>query len=584
MTLPTLDSLFKACASLPGQKERLIFALANPRLLALASLQALEQRHGRSPAFAQLAGWQARLARQPVDYPLGNGPIEALLGSDQSVEQMVAVCRSDAFQARIAPLYLKLVGLQAMDLARGEAWQGAWLLSLLSAQAALAWEPTLPTHPLVVEVIQTHLQASISACSIALDDGMFGWALAGTTELLARLQAHDDRPALGIVHQGLGALFSDIWTVPGRPQDQAPADARAWARRAVADPGLLGPMRRPSSIPPVAASLHQAVSCFERALPFRAGAQRGLTYKSIVQTLGFAKLVLGEDIDEHLLERSLALAPELLAKHQDPSHGHVVESTARALGARTRPSAPALAPSNRRLLDLVQAHAVPVPAHLPDAAQRRDGHASALRDMERAWRHGLPWLLCLRNFDQANEYFRLGDDIVQEEGGTVRLTVPVIRYSLVDHKILELFPECAVGIVDPRQAADPRLTVIPLLSLGDGWASVVEALMASATRTVILLDALSPGVQAELDLVVKLQACSRTLIVTGHAFRTADTPLPPVVTARFPHVVDWIDFGFDEAYFSQRHKAHGLIADHLPSYVRSDARPTVRAWLAGQAD
>ncbi|MFN7725837.1 MAG: hypothetical protein ACK5QH_12285 [Rubrivivax sp.] len=581
MTLPTLESLFEACAALPEQRARLSFALANPRLLALASLQALEPRHGQTAVYQELAKLQGRLARHPEDYPLGNGPIEALLHSEQSIEDMVAVCRSDAFQARIAPLYLKLVGLQAMDLARGEDWQGPWLLSLLSTQAALAWEPTKPTHPLVVEVVQTHLQASIFACSHELDDGVFGWALAGATEMLTRLQAREERAALGLMHQGIGALFSDIWTVPGRPDDPSPTDGRAWARRAVVNPGLLGPVQDPPSIPPVADALRQAVACFESALPFRSGAQRGLTYKSIVQTLGFAKLVLGEDIDGPLLERCLTLAPELLTKHQEPSHAHTVASMARALGATPPPPVSVLAPHDQRLLDLVQAHAVPVPAHLPDAAQRREAHEAALRDLARALRHGLPWLLCLRNFDHADKYFRLGDDLVQTEGGTVRLTIPVIRYSLVDHKLLELFPECALGIVDPRQAADPRMTAIPMLSLGDGWASVVEALMAHATRTVILLDALSPGVQAELDLVVKLGAASRTLIVTGHAFRTHETSLPPALVARFPHIVDWVDFAFDEAYYSQRYKAHGLIADLLPNYVRGDARPTVKAWLAG---
>ena len=160
-------------------------------------------------------------------------------------------------------------------------------------------------------------------------------------------------------------------------------------------------------------------------------------------------------------------------------------------------------------------------------------------------------------------------------------SVPRIRYSLVDHKILQLFPEGAIAISDPRTLPDQRLTAIPMLSLGPRWASVAEALIARSTRIVMLLDSMSAGVQAELDLLAKLKATARTLVVTGHRYRETGMPDPPEVTSRFPHIVDWIDFGFDEGNPSERYKAHGVIADHLVRYVRRDSRPTVRAWMDG---
>jgi hypothetical protein len=55
------------------------------------------------------------------------------------------------------------------------------------------------------------------------------------------------------------------------------------------------------------------------------------------------------------------------------------------------------------------------------------------------------------------------------------------------------------------------------------------------------------------------------------------------VTERFPYVVDWIDFGFDENYGCERYKAHGIVADELVRYTRQDARPAVRQWLNGVA-
>jgi hypothetical protein len=54
---------------------------------------------------------------------------------------------------------------------------------------------------------------------------------------------------------------------------------------------------------------------------------------------------------------------------------------------------------------------------------------------------------------------------------------------------------------------------------------------------------LTPGVQAELDLLRQLGAAGHTLIVCV---------LPEAVAASFPHVVDGIDFGYDETYHEMR--------------------------------
>jgi hypothetical protein len=580
MTLPTLDSLFDEYAGFPDA-SREAFAFANPRLLALASVETLAQQRGASAALAQLAGLQARLARHPDSYQLGAGPIEDLLARESDPNRMIEIVRSDEFQARVAPIYFRVLGQAAAELARGDDWRASAYISLLNAQAALAWEPKAPTHALVAEAMLLHLQTAVFACTSQLDDGIFEWALASANELLLRVEARGERDAIGLLCHGIGMLFSDIWTVPGRPDDRSRVDARVWVARRVANPGLFGPAGDPPTLPPPAESLRVAIAWYERSLPFRTGLRRGLTYKAIAQTLHFAKRVIGEKIEEPLFSRCMALAPELLEKHPDPTHLQVLASIAAANGLTLGGPGEPLPKADQQLLTEIRADAAPLDTAAPDSADRRASHDAALHDLERVLRHGLPWVLCLRNFDYANEYFRLGEDIVEERGATLRIVVPRIRYSLVDHRILQLFPEGAVAISDPRTLPDPRLTNIPMFALGDRWAVVAEALMARCTRIVMLIDAVSPGVQAEFDLLAKLQATARTLIVTGHHYRETKTEPPAEVTARFPYIVDWVDFGFNESYASQRYKAHGIIADELHRYVRRDARPVVSAWLGG---
>jgi hypothetical protein len=575
----TLDTLFDEYAGIADHEARQAFAFANPRLLSLASIESLAEQRGAFATLAELARMQSRLARHPDSYPMGAGPIEDLLTQGTDPNRMIEVCRSADFQARISPLYLRVLVMGAGALTRGDDWQIGSYVSLLGAQAALAWEPTAPTHPVVVETLMLHVQGAVFALSAQLDDGIFEWALASATELLARAEARGECDAIGLLSQTIGMLFSDIWTVPGRPDARLPVNARDWTKRRIAAPGLFGPPGDPPTLPSPADSLRFAVAWYERALPFRTGLRRGLTYKAIAQTLNFAKRVLNESVDEALFARCMALAPELLEKHADTSHLEALAAIAAANGTQLGGAGTPLTAVDQQLVDEIRAEAAPENATSPDATQRRESHAAALHDLERVLRHGLPWALCLRNFDYANEYFRLGDDVVEQRDGSVRIVVPRIRYSLVDHKVLQLFPEGAVAISDPRTQTDQRLTAIQMFSLGSRWLAVAEALIVRSTRIVMLLDSLSPGVRMELDLLAKLDATRRTLVVTGHHYRETGEPVPTEVTSRFPHVVDWIDFGFDESYASHRYKAHGMIADELRRYVQRDSRAVVSAWL-----
>lgn len=150
---------------------------------------------------------------------------------------------------------------------------------------------------------------------------------------------------------------------------------------------------------------------------------------------------------------------------------------------------------------------------------------------------------------------------------------------MVDHKILDLFPEAVVSIADPIFSFDFRHTLISMLSVNDNWNVIVESLMNKASRIIMLMDSPTPGVRKELDLLVKLNVNKKTLIVSGQHFRTSGERLPKEVLSDFTHIVDWIDFSYDENYHDSRYKAHRVVQSQIKRFVQSDSRPVVNAWL-----
>ena len=93
------------------------------------------------------------------------------------------------------------------------------------------------------------------------------------------------------------------------------------------------------------------------------------------------------------------------------------------------------------------------------------GHDRAVSDIRRAVVHHLPCALYLRNFTHANAIHQLSEALVCEEEGTLMIIDPQVSYSLVDHKLLELFPECIVSVVDPAIPLSQLESLIPMLMI-----------------------------------------------------------------------------------------------------------------------
>ena len=267
----------------------------------------------------------------------------------------------------------------------------------------------------------------------------------------------------------------------------------------------------------------------------------------------------------------------MLLKHPNPRHLVELQEIIDARGYQPAPAFWIAEPSIRALIDGVQqpVRSSTVPAEV------RDSHERAVAELERALANRLPFGVYLRNFDYANEIYQLGPTFSVMTGDTLNMVTPQVSYSLVDHKILEWFPEGVVGVIDPSVSgidkkaltghARPiarRETLIPMLVLREAvWKSIVPALIGLADRIVMLIDNVTPGVDFELAELVRLKATRRTLIVTGQAYRSGRR-LPRHIIDTFPYVGDWVDVSYNEMYHDQRLKTHGMIQDHWCAFSR----------------
>jgi len=587
----TIEELFLLYSRLPDSSERLDCAFKIPRLLSVKTVRALaehvpESEDENSPwaRLVELDSLRHQLAMRPELYRIGPGPIEQLMASGLQPSQIIEQCRSFELQALVAPLYLRCLACYGRDQVQaGSLETGVWP-SRFATEAALAWEPEGQIDPTIADVVLAHLTMAFYAVLHDLDETIFCQSIELALTMFNRAKQQGDRNTLGRLCQSIGSLFSDIWTVPGLPNDPTPVNIEEWLVRPRRVDGIFTGLGKPSSVPEPAESLRTAIEWYRRALIYRSGIQRGLTYKAIVQTLDFLQVVLKQPIDERLFGRCFALAPELLRKHPDATaHLKVMNSIAKARGITTQATPAPIRAHEQALLDTIQGCFEPGDPADSATELRRNSHTEAMLDLERVLRHDLPFALYLRNFDYANEIRMLGDLITDERDDSVQIVVPQISYSLVDHKILQLFEEGVIAVCDPEISVASRLTLIPMLSLkNSGWLSIVKGLIQRCTRIVILLDELTPGVLSELNLLHSVGATHRVLVVTGQAFRSGEAKVPNLVLEHFPYIVDWIDFGFDEGYASQQHKAHGIIQEYLLRYVRADAKPTVAAWLHGR--
>ena len=95
-------------------------------------------------------------------------------------------------------------------------------------------------------------------------------------------------------------MYAPPWAFAAQP----PVSIQAWLARPKVSTSIFDgvPMSKP--YPEPIEALREAIEWYRRALAFRTGLHKGLTYKAIARTLQFLSERLGQAVDEEQLERA----------------------------------------------------------------------------------------------------------------------------------------------------------------------------------------------------------------------------------------------------------------------------------------
>jgi hypothetical protein len=589
----SVEELFALYTDESEPDIRAAIAFQNPRLLSKSVLLALQsklqtQENGSSreiDCLGELDACRVHLARNPDAYPLGKGPIERLYKrySDGEISIVDAIREAGLpeISGALSVVYVHAVSWQAFGMGQTPEWRQALVLCRLLAESALAGDESLPVGSEVRDTITGFAHLTILAFTRGVDDALYSETVRLVGRLIARAERIGDADLLGSLIHALGSLHSDHYTIPivFEPQ-MAQVPLTEWLVRPKSVVSVFQGLASEELYPAPTESLKKAVDLYLQALPLRVGLQKGLTYKAIAQTLWFLSEQLGQPIDEGHLKNVTLQAHTLLSKHPDPKHMLTINQI---ISSRKYP-----------ILDYNSIADRSVGALLDQLAENKwtnsvpedviESHGRAVADLRRAATYGLRFVLYLRNFSQANEKHQLAPPFSLDSPQSVMIVDPQVTYSVVDHKLLSLFPEGVVGTSDPAVSLFSRQTLIPMLSLPQkDWKAVVSRLMSLAPRVVVLLDEITPGVLFEIEELIHLGLTDRTFILTGQAYRTGQ-PLPALITSgAFRYVGDWLDMSYDEAYHDYNCKAHAIVQQFLPRFLTPSFRETaslVNAWLS----
>jgi len=342
-----LFELFDDYCAMSERKLRLQFAWQNPALISSRLLPTLETRlkAENGPATAQrkellleLDALRQYLAQDASRYPAGVGPIERLAArvgqGEISFETAVQTVRTANFAEQLAPLYVHVLIWHAEHLAVGGKGGQAMVWTRLLAEACLAAFPEDPPSPLVTDAAVGWIQI----CGMTLAAVPDGEVLAAADELggsLAdRLAGPKDAARKADLLHALGVLYSDPFTSTVGIGIQADS-RRIWQRRLEAEKGAALARRylEKFPLPEAEAALQKAVDYFERALPDRVGAGKGITSKALAQTLIFLARSRKAPVDKPRVESLLTDAMRLL--EPDNYHYAAAVRLLRSLGAES---------------------------------------------------------------------------------------------------------------------------------------------------------------------------------------------------------------------------------------------------------
>ena len=398
---------------------------------------------------AEIDGLRTDLARNPDHYPFGLGPVERLsedfITGRISIKDALHEAGLPKIAEAVSSVYLHSISWQAIGLCETSEWRRGVIVYRLLSEATLAADESLIIPADVADIIAAVAHVTVLAFARGVDDAMYYQAVSVLARLIVRADSNGELGIFGDLLQALASLHSDHYTVP-RSVDpsQTRIDLRIWLKRPHVASSVFPDLHPPEVYPPPVAALTRAVSLYEQALPLRDGLKKGLTYKAIAQTLFFISEYLGEPIPEERLKSAVFHARILLSKHPDPSHLSVIEEIIEAKNYSIERTNIIRAPGLVSLLD--QLAIVSRATSVSDPATR--SNSRALAELRRALAYGLPFCLYLRNFLDSDMIHQISPPFAIESSTGLIIVDPKLTYSIVDHKLLSLFPEGVIGVAN----------------------------------------------------------------------------------------------------------------------------------------
>lgn len=334
--------LLRAMAATAGEDERQAFLFQHPALLAPGYQQALAgaiaglpegERAGLGSMLAYAEEVRAALEAAPQQYPIGPGPIEQLWlrygRGELSAAYAETLARQPELAALLAPLYVRALSRFTVESAQSGNWRQAVQLQGLLLVAAGALPEGAEAEAMRQEAALAFVEIAQVALGHVPDGRLYRRARQAGEAVVARARvAQEDRLVGDMLHR-LGTLHLDPYTA-GRSSANYAQELQLWQQRLSDElgPELALIPEEEWRMPAPVEALRTAEQYLRQAIELRAGHDKGLTLKALVQTLEWLE-VLGAPVDAAELIGLCHQALAWLAPDRDPQQRLAVLATLR---------------------------------------------------------------------------------------------------------------------------------------------------------------------------------------------------------------------------------------------------------------
>jgi hypothetical protein len=347
----TFLDLLRVYTGFPTPEGSLSFLVAHPVLLspgqqavARGEVGALSQEESAKlgKSLKDLDDRRRYLESHLESYPTGRGPLDKLservLNGEITSEQAEALARLPETTSLLSPVYTRAFCYHAVG--RADKY-GEWKEGVLRGKLVMASVNALTDSPeaelMRREVALEWIEIVHIALAAVPDGRLYRNALAIGNKMQAECTRPEDREFVGNMLHRLGTMHLDPYTAL-RNSASYKNSLNMWRQRLMDElgPEINNVPRAELEMPSMEQALDLAESYFRKALPFRDGHLKGLTFKALVQTLEWRKLI-GEPVNKTEVINLARQALSFLSPDRDPQQRLAVITTLQRQGESIDP-------------------------------------------------------------------------------------------------------------------------------------------------------------------------------------------------------------------------------------------------------